>query len=196
MTLQQEIRQAHPTSCTTPSSVSLRLWPRCWTGTPPRQRGSRSPGSQAAHLHCGHWHLLARRPGAEHWFRRLPARTSRCRDGNSFEFCSYPPPLRPEDAVIIISHRGTKTYSFLALELAKEKGAYTVAVTSTDPGPRLKVADVSLHTVQPERSAAFTISYTTALTVLAMLAVEMGAALGSDADVSNCETGCWTSPPP
>ena len=49
-----------------------------------------------------------------------------------------------------------------------------MAVTSTDPGPRLRVADTSFQTVSPERSSAFTISYTTALTVLAMLASELG----------------------
>ena len=102
---------------------------------------------------------------------------------HSFEFCGYPPALGPEDAVIIISHRGTKTYSFLALELARERGAYTVAVTSTDPGPRLQVADVSFHTVSPERSSAFTISYTTALTVLALLASELGEILSVDLGV-------------
>ncbi len=97
---------------------------------------------------------------------------------HSFEFCAYPPALGPDDAVIVISHRGTKTYSFLALELAKERGAYTVAITSTDPGRRLQVADAALNTVEPERSAAFTVSYTTALTVLALLSVALGEALG------------------
>lgn len=85
-----------------------------------------------------------------------------------------------QDAVIVISHRGTKTYSFQALELAKARGAYTVSVTSTAPGPRLQIADTELNTVAPEVSAAFTVSYTAALTVLAMLAVETGAALGGN----------------
>ena len=127
------------------------------------------------------WHAVL---VAEHWFRRFAGPNIQVQGWHSFEFCGYPPSLGPEDAVIIISHRGTKTYSFLALELAKERGAYTVAVTSTDPGPRLQVADVSLHTVSPERSSAFTISYTTALTVLAMLAAELGAALGNNGDAA------------
>ena len=90
------------------------------------------------------WHAVL---VAEHWFRRFAGPNIQVQGWHSFEFCGYPPSLGPDDAVIIISHRGTKTYSFLALELAKVKGAYTVAVTSTDPGPRLHVADVSLHTV-------------------------------------------------
>ena len=128
------------------------------------------------------WHAVL---VAEHWFRRFAGSGIQVQGWHSFEFCGYPPPLGPEDAVIIISHRGTKTYSFLALELAKEKGAYTVAVTSTDPGPRLRVADTSLHTVAPERSSAFTISYTAALTVLALMASELGASLGSGGDVAD-----------
>ena len=126
------------------------------------------------------WHAVL---VAEHWFRRFAGPKIQVQGWHSFEFCGYPPALGPEDAVIIISHRGTKTYSFLALELAKEKGAYTVAVTSTDPGPRLQVADVSFHTVSPERSSAFTISYTTALTLLALLASELGEILGVDLGV-------------
>ena len=127
------------------------------------------------------WHAVL---VAEHWFRRFARPSIQVQGWHSFEFCGYPPSLGTEDAVIIISHRGTKTYSFLALELARERGAFTVAVTSTDPGPRLQVADVSLHTVSPERSSAFTISYTTALTVLAMLASELGAALGNDSETA------------
>ncbi len=125
------------------------------------------------------WHAVL---VAEHWFRRFAGPNIQVQGWHSFEFCGYPPALGPDDAVIVISHRGTKTYSFLALELAREKGAFTVAVTSTDPGPRLRVADVSFQTVSPERSSAFTISYTTALTTLALLATELGAALGADGD--------------
>ena len=88
---------------------------------------------------------------------------------NSFEFCVSPPRVTADDAVIVISHRGTKRSSYDALDVAKDLGAYTVAITSTDPGPRIQVADVGIRTVDQEKSAAFTISYTTALTVLALL---------------------------
>ncbi len=122
---------------------------------------------------------------AHHWFRQLAGNSQEVQVWHSFEFCGYPPQLGPDDAVIIISHRGTKTYSFLALELAKAQGAYTVAISSTDPGPRLQVADASIRTVAQERSAAFTISYTTALTVLARMATAVGAATGSNDDLSS-----------
>ena len=96
---------------------------------------------------------------------------------NSFEFCVSPPRVTADDAVIVISHRGTKRSSYDALDVAKDLGAYTVAVTSTDPGPRIQVADVGIRTVEQEKSAAFTISYTTALTVLALLNLGMAGRL-------------------
>ena len=98
------------------------------------------------------WHAVL---VAEHWFRRLVGAAVPVDGCHSFEFCAYPPPLTGDDAVIVVSHRGTKTYSFLALELAKAQGAYTVSITSTAPGPRLQIADAELNTVEPEVSAAF-----------------------------------------
>ena len=97
---------------------------------------------------------------------------------NSFEFCVSPPRVTPEDAVIVVSHRGTKRSSYDALDVANSLGAYTVAITSTDPGPRILVADDGIRTVEQEKSAAFTISYTTALTVLAMLNLGLDGRLG------------------
>ena len=185
MTLQQEIRQGHP-----------YFMYDAITGQPEAMAQMLDQHADAAREVAAtlasrrriyivgigtSWHAVL---VAEHWFRRFAGPNIQVQGWHSFEFCGYPPTLGPEDAVIIISHRGTKTYSFLALELAKEKGAYTVAVTSTDPGPRLQVADVSLHTVSPERSSAFTISYTTALTVLAMLASELGVVLGADGETA------------
>ena len=100
---------------------------------------------------------------------------------NSFEFCTATPSVTTDDAVIVISHRGTKRSSYDALDVAVAKGAYTVAITSTDPGPRIQVADAGIRTVAQEASSAFTVSYTTALTALAMLNLAMGGTL-SDAD--------------
>ena len=100
---------------------------------------------------------------------------------NSFEFCTATPAVSADDGVIVLSHRGTKRSSYEALDLAVATGAYTVAITSTDPGPRIQVADAGIRTVAQETSAAFTISYTTALTALAMLNLAMGGRL-ADAD--------------
>ena len=115
---------------------------------------------------------------AHHWFQQLAPNGPQAHAWHSFEFCAYPPPLGRDDAVIVISHRGTKTYSFQALELAQSRGAYTVAITATNPGPRIQAADAHLTTVEQERSAAFTVSYTAALTVLALLALALGRQAG------------------
>ena len=121
---------------------------------------------------------------AGHWFKKFAGTGPVVEVLHSFEFCSYPPALSDEDGVIVISHRGTKTYSFLALEMAKSSGAYTIAITSTDPGPRITAADVQLQTVAPERSAAFTISYTSGLMVLGMLAAALGSWTDQSGDVA------------
>ena len=98
---------------------------------------------------------------------------------NSFEFCTAPPQVSADDAVVVLSHRGTKRSSYDALDYAVSTGAYTVAITSTAPGPRIHAADRLIHTVSPEISSAFTISYTTALTVVAMLNQGMASAESS-----------------
>ena len=100
---------------------------------------------------------------------------------NSFEFCTDTPAVTPDDGVIVVSHRGTKRSSYDALDVAVEQGAYTVAITSTDPGPRIQVAEAGIRTVEQEVSSAFTISYTTALTALAMLNLGMAGRL-NDSD--------------
>ena len=122
---------------------------------------------------------------AEHWFRRLAPDSLEVQAWYSFEFHSYPPRLGPDDAVLVISHRGTKAYSFLALEQAKAAGGYTISITSNQPGERIKAADDVLHTVDAEVSAAFTISYTSALMVLGKLA----AALERGSDGQGAEAG-------
>ena len=121
---------------------------------------------------------------AGHWFRKFAGTGPVVEVRNSFEFCAYPPNLSEEDGVVVISHRGTKTYSFLALEMAKSNGAYTIAITSTEPGPRITAADVQLQTVAPERSAAFTVSYTAALMVMGMLSAAMGGWTDQSGDVA------------
>jgi glucosamine--fructose-6-phosphate aminotransferase (isomerizing) len=93
---------------------------------------------------------------------------------NSFEFCAYPPELTREDAVLVMTHRGTKTYSARALELAKSGGAQTAVFSGIDSDARTDLAYAVVRTSIPEKSSAFTISHTAAMTALAMLAAELG----------------------
>ena len=164
--VQQEVRQSHPYFM----YDSIHQQPSAMTAMLERHgQGAKEIASllgQKRRIYLvgigTSWHAALT---AEHWFRHFAAGQPEVQAWHSFEFASYPPPLGPDDAAIIISHRGTKTYSFESLNVARARGALTLAVTSTDPGPRIMEANIKLHTVEPERSAAFTVSYTSAMAV-------------------------------
>jgi len=105
----------------------------------------------------------------------------------SFDFALYGPELDPGDAVVVVSHRGTKRYSRAAVDCARQAGCATALVTGqaggaadegTDragaPGTLLKEADVVFRTVPQEHSSAHTVSFTGAVAALAALAAETG----------------------
>ena len=50
----------------------------------------------------------------EHLLRTVAGRED-VRAWNSFEFCLYPPAIAESDAVVVMSHRGTKQYSVRAV---------------------------------------------------------------------------------
>jgi len=92
---------------------------------------------------------------------------------HSFDFALYGPALSPEDCVIVVSHRGAKQYSLAALKRASEAGCSTLLITGLN-APETVYAGVTLRTTPPEKSSAFTFSYTSALAVLAVLAEAAG----------------------
>lgn len=110
----------------------------------------------------------------EYLLRLLAADHPLARAVHSFEFVCYPPPLHDKTAVLVVSHRGTKRYSLQALDRANRHGALTVAITGKDSGEGIHHAGMVLSTVEQELSAAHTKSYTTALALLAGLAVRLG----------------------
>ena len=101
---------------------------------------------------------------------------------HSFEFAAYPPPLSGDDLVIVMAHSGTKHFSGEALRLAKESGAKTAILTCETSEARLELADVVLRTTYRDRSSAFTVSHTGAMTALALIASKLlgGAELGRE----------------
>ena len=106
------------------------------------------------------------------WLLRAVGRDARA--VMSFDFAVYPDlyPLRPDDAVIVMAHTGTKTYTTRALDRARASGATAISVgslTADHPGSRLV-----LRTVEREKSAAYTASHTAAMFVLAQVAVLLG----------------------
>lgn len=81
--------------------------------------------------------------------------------------------VRPDDAVVVMTHTGVKQYSAVAFEKAAAAGATIVSVGSFSaehPGSR-----IVLRTTEREKSAAYTSSHLTAMTVLAQVATELGA---------------------
>ena len=82
------------------------------------------------------------------------------------------PSPTPEDALILLSHRGTKRYTSQVLERARAQGTPTIAISGQgSPG-------VDLETVVQETSGTFTASHLGALARLAQLAVALGGDLG------------------
>jgi glutamine---fructose-6-phosphate transaminase (isomerizing) len=88
------------------------------------------------------------------------------------ESAVWGPRPTPSDALILLSHRGTKRYTSQVLESARAEGIPTVAIGGVDaPG-----ADI--ETVAQETAGTFTASHLGALARLAQLAVSLGADLG------------------
>lgn len=103
----------------------------------------------------------------------------RVRALHSFEFKNSWPEPDARTGVIVVSHRGTKHFSLEALARAKATAGVGVVICGKGSGEGLGAADFLLRTVEQESSAAHTVSYTCAMTVLAAIAAE----LGNDGDV-------------
>jgi glutamine---fructose-6-phosphate transaminase (isomerizing) len=91
------------------------------------------------------------------------------------ESALHGPGAEAGDALLLLSHRGTKTYTSAVLARAKAAGAETVQISAIGaPG-----ADI--ETCEPETTAAFTSSHLCAVMRIAQIARALGAALELDA---------------
>jgi len=104
----------------------------------------------------------------------LRAAGSDARAVSSFDFGVYSEAadMTSDDAVVVMAHSGVKTYSNASLRRAAEVGATRISVgslTAVHEG-----SQQVLRTVERERSAAFTASHLTAMTVLAQIATVLG----------------------
>jgi glucosamine--fructose-6-phosphate aminotransferase (isomerizing) len=86
------------------------------------------------------------------------------------EWTGYGPAPEPGEVLIAVSHRGSRVTAD-AVAHAAQRGA--VGVTITARGVTLAGAAHALHTCDAEASGAHTVSYTTALATLALLAAEV-----------------------
>jgi glutamine---fructose-6-phosphate transaminase (isomerizing) len=96
----------------------------------------------------------------------------------------------PADALVLLSHRGTKRYTSEVLERAHRESVPTVAIGGVDaPG-------VDIETVTQETSGTFTASHLGALARLAQLGVALGAELGDLDAVPAAVAAALESPSP
>jgi glucosamine--fructose-6-phosphate aminotransferase (isomerizing) len=94
----------------------------------------------------------------------------------SYEFVHYPRPLRPDDGVIVVSHRGSKLHGIGALQRAVESGVVTVGITGKNS--KMQGADVIIETVVQDPSSTHSISYIGALVRLSQVAARLGGLTG------------------
>jgi glucosamine--fructose-6-phosphate aminotransferase (isomerizing) len=94
----------------------------------------------------------------------------------NFDLATYPRNLSPEDAVIEISHRGTKRYGKEVIALAQRSGARVIGLTGQ--GSPMAGLDVLLQTAPSEESSTHSASYTANLAALALIAARLAAQRG------------------
>lgn len=106
---------------------------------------------------------------------------------NSFDLALYGPQVRASDAVIVISHRGTKGYSVMSLQRAREAVARTALITGqgADLTASGGLTDTVFYTVPQEKSSAHTYSYVGSVAVLSALAQELGILNVSDEKIED-----------
>jgi glucosamine--fructose-6-phosphate aminotransferase (isomerizing) len=89
---------------------------------------------------------------------------------SSMRFVVWAPIVGADDTIIVITHTGETAYALAARALAITAGLDVITITKRGtPFPH------SVETCAAETSETYTVSYTTALLVLAMIAKEMGA---------------------
>jgi glucosamine--fructose-6-phosphate aminotransferase (isomerizing) len=93
----------------------------------------------------------------------------------AMQFVTRAPVIGPKDGVIVITHTGETSYALAARAQAFTAGLDTVTITKRGTN----FPDV-IETVEPEASETYTVSYTTAVIALALIAQELGAEQFSD----------------
>src|SRR3989441_3651257 len=105
----------------------------------------------------------------------------------SFEFVNYSRPLRADDGVIVISHRGSKLHGNLAVQRAVEAKVLTVGITGKNS--KMQGPEIVIETVEQDPSSTHSISYIGALTRLGQIAARLAALLGHTQQAQRLEQG-------
>jgi glutamine---fructose-6-phosphate transaminase (isomerizing) len=110
---------------------------------------------------------------AESWLREFTGGRCWAHVEQSFELVHHPVAWTAEDAVFVITHTGTTSASMDALRVAQKAGAFTIAITGQVNNDEIRSAGFHIETCEQEIPFAYTKSYTTALTVLALAVVRI-----------------------
>lgn len=89
---------------------------------------------------------------------------------SSMQFVRWAPIVGPQDGVVVLTHTTETAYARSAHSLAFEAGLSVIMIAKRGAGFSNMV-----ETVDKESSETYTVSYTTAVLVLAMIAKELGA---------------------
>ena len=159
-----------------PSVIRATLHPRIKDGLPDFTSDGFDPAvfEDVSRIHivaCGtamHAGLIAR--GLFGKLAHLP-----CEVEIASEFRYNNPIVNIDDIVIIISQSGETADSLAALRLAKEKGAFTLAIVNVIGSSIAREADAVLYTMAgPEIAVASTKAYSVQTALLSLLAAEAG----------------------
>ena len=103
---------------------------------------------------------------AEFWLREATGDQINVRAEEAHYFALHGT-ITPETQIVVVSHRGTKRFPNEVLLRARAVGSRTIAITSDSKAS--PTADYVLRTCSPDKSSTHTVSYTSALAVLARL---------------------------
>jgi glutamine---fructose-6-phosphate transaminase (isomerizing) len=110
--------------------------------------------------------LHAARVAAD-WVARLSGGHVRAHAADAHDVGSGAMPLRAEDQLVVISHRGKKIYPNAALVRARAVGCHTVSVVG-QAAPE-QAAHITIRTCANETAGTFSVSYLASLAVLACM---------------------------
>ena len=112
-------------------------------------------------------------------FQRLAKRVPIVEDASEFRY-ELEDVIDENTLVIAITQSGETADTLAAMKLAKRKGAKVLAIVNVVGSMATRIADFTLYThAGPEIGVAATKTYTTQLTVLTMLALELARVLGT-----------------
>ncbi|ASJ12581.1 glutamine--fructose-6-phosphate transaminase (isomerizing) [Thermococcus thioreducens] len=116
---------------------------------------------------------------AKYLFQRLAKKVPIVEDASEFRY-EFEDLVDENTLVIAITQSGETADTLAAMKLAKRKGAKVLAIVNVVGSMATRIADLTLYThAGPEIGVAATKTYTTQLTVLTMLAIELARVLGT-----------------